>query len=73
MVGYYKTREFLCGWDYVTTMSFKQNSDKMAARIDELSRQQSCWAEKGKREYCVVGLEGIEAKIDSIECCYWVW
>ena len=63
--------------DYMTTKSYKQNSDKMAVRIDELSRQQSCWAEKGKREYCVVGLEGIEAKIDSvidsIECCYWVW
>ena len=57
----------------MTTKSYKQNSDKMAVRIDELSRQQSCWAEKGKREYCVAGLEGIEARIDSIVCCYLVW
>ena len=59
--------------NYLKTKSYKHNSDGMAGRIDELSRQWSCWAEKGKRECYVARLEGIEAKVDLIVYCYLVW
>ena len=60
--GYCKTIKFLYGWNYVNTMIFKQNYDKMVVCIDELNHSQSCCA-KRKKEYCFVELEGIEANI----------